>query len=189
MEAPFTVTASRIAWECPWYAIRQDELRLPDGSPGQYNIVTKPDAVWIVPVTPAGEIVLIHNYRHTLGAWCWELPAGSLKDGQSPLEAAQAELWEEVGGRATDWQHLVSAATMNGLGSEIGHFFLARGVTLGRTHHEATEVMTVQAVPAAEALRMACAGEMNDALSMAALLAALPHLGRAALVEGCTSAP
>lgn len=174
--SPYTVLASRRVWACPWYGVRQDDLRLPDGSTGVYNVVESPDAVWIVPVTPTGDVVLIHNYRHTLGAWCWEVPAGSIKPGQSPLQAARAELHEEVGGEASDWRLMITASTMNGLGTEIGHFFLATGVTLGATEHEPTEVMTIHRFPLAEALRMARAGEINDSQSVMALLLAEPLL-------------
>lgn len=179
LASPFTITGSRIAWACPWYAVRQDDLILPDGQPGVYNVIDKGDAVWIVPVTPQGEIVLIHNYRHTLGEWCWELPAGGIKDGQTPLEAAQAELSEEIGGTAADWRFLLRAATMNGLGNEMGYFYLATGVALGPTHHEPTEVMTLHCLPLAEAVRMARAGQINDAVSIMALLLAAAELEHA----------
>ncbi|MCA9945839.1 MAG: hypothetical protein KC449_20290 [Anaerolineales bacterium] len=66
MKRPFKTISSRIAWSCPWYAVRQDEILLPDGSQGVYNTVTKPTAVWILPVTPQGEIVLCHSYRYTV---------------------------------------------------------------------------------------------------------------------------
>lgn len=169
---PITTLVSRIAWECPWYAVRQDRIRLPDGSEGVYNVVIKCDAVWIVPITAAGEVVLIHNYRHTLGEWCWELPAGGIRDGQSPLEAAQRELREETGGVATDWRFLLRVSTMNGVGTEYGHVFLAGGVTLGQPRREPAEVMTVHILPLAKALAMARAGEINDSMSALALLLA-----------------
>ena len=173
---PFIVTGSHIDWSCPWYAIRQDRLTLPNGRAGIYNVVTKCDAVWIVPITAEGRIVLIHNYRYTLDQWCWEIPAGGIKDGQTPLEAARDELREEIGGVASDWRLLIRVATMNGLGDETGHFYLATDVTLGATHHEPTEVMTVHALPPAEALAMARGGQINDAQSVMALLLAEPFL-------------
>lgn len=174
--SPFVVTASRMVWSCPWYAVRQDDLLLPDGTAGVYNVVTKGAAVWIVPVTAAGEVVLIHNYRHTLGTWCWEIPAGGIKVDQTPLQAAQAELYEEIGGQAADWHFLLKAATMNGLGDEVGHFYLATGVMLGEAHPEPTEVLTIHRFPLAEALDMARTGQINDAQSVLALLMAAPLL-------------
>jgi len=169
---PITTLDSHIAWECPWYRIRQDRIRLPDGSEGIYNVVQKNDCVFIVPLTAAGEVVMIYCYRHTLGEWCWELPAGSLKDGQSPLQAAQSELWEEVGGAAADWRLLLKVSTMKGLGTERAYIYLATGVLLGQAHPEPAEVITVHTLPVAEALRMARAGEINDAASVMALLLA-----------------
>ncbi len=171
-EHPITPIESRRAWDCPWYGVRQDRILLPDGSEGVYNVVEHPDAVWIIPLTSAGEIVLIHNYRYPLQEWVWELPSGAIATGESPLEAAQRELREEAGGTAADWRLLMRLSTMDGIGTEHANLFLARGVTLSETAHEAAEVMTVHHFPAAEVIRMARAGEMNDMASVLALLLA-----------------
>lgn len=66
MKKPFQTLSSRTAWSCPWYRVRQDEIRLPDGQTAVYNVVEKPEAVWIIPVTADGEIVLIRTYRYTV---------------------------------------------------------------------------------------------------------------------------
>jgi ADP-ribose pyrophosphatase len=125
-----------------------------------------------VPLTTTGEIVLIHNYRYPLKTWVWELPSGAIAAGESPLEAAQRELLEEAGGTAVDWHLLTRLSTMDGIGTEHANLFLAKGVVLGETAHEAAEVMTVHHFPAAEVIRMARAGEMNDMASVLALLLA-----------------
>jgi ADP-ribose pyrophosphatase len=119
---------------------------------------------------------MIHTYRYTLGQWVWELPAGSIKPEQTPLEAAQEELREEVGGQSTDWQFLTRLSTINGIGNHYGHLFLARNVSLDTPHHEPAEIMTVHKFPLDEALDMARSGHMNDALSVLALLLAAPLL-------------
>lgn len=36
------------------------------------------------------------QYRHALGCTCYELPCGVMEEGETPLEAAQRELEEEV---------------------------------------------------------------------------------------------
>ncbi len=173
---PITPLDSRIAWECPWYRVRQDRIRLPNGGEGVYNVVEKCDAVWAVPVTPAGEIVLIRNYRYPLREWVWELPSGGVADGLTPLESAQRELAEEAGGTATEWRLLLRASAMNGIGTEYAYLYLATDVVLGQAEPEPTEAMSVHRVSAAEALRRARAGEINDAVSALALLLAEPYL-------------
>lgn len=176
MTSPFKTLSTRVAWSCPWYAVRQDEITLPNGQRGEYNVIEKTDAVWIVPVTSAGEIVLVYHYRYTVDDWCWEIPAGGIHPGQSPQEAAVAELREEIGGTAVTLTPLGRFYTANGICNEAGHFFLAQGVTLGRPHHEPAEVMEIHPTPAAEALRMARAGEISDAPSVLALLLCAPLL-------------
>ncbi|MBZ0283631.1 MAG: NUDIX hydrolase [Anaerolineae bacterium] len=173
---PITTIDSRRAWDCPWYGVRQDRILLPNGSEGVYNVLELPDAVWILPVTTAGEIVLLRHYRYPLEKWIWELPAGHVEAGDEPLESAQRELREETGGEASEWRFLLKSNTMKGIGTETAHLFLATGVTLGATAHEPAEVMTVHPLPAAEVLRMARAGEIEDAISVLALLLAEPHL-------------
>lgn len=173
---PITAIESRRAWECPWYAVRQDRIRLPDGSEGVYNVVELPDAAWVVPVTTSGEIVLLRHYRYPLQRWIWELPAGSVEPGGSAEATARRELREEAGGEAAAWWLLHRSATMKGVGTEWAYLFLATGVTLGATAHEPAEVLTVHRFPAHEALRMARAGDIEDAISALALLLAEPHL-------------
>lgn len=173
---PITPIDSRRAWDCPWYGVRQDRILLPNGSEGVYNVLELPDAVWILPVTTAGEIVLLRHYRYPLQKWIWELPAGHVETGDEPLESAKRELREETGGEAAEWRFLLKSNTMKGIGTETAHLFLAMGVTLGATAHEPAEVMTVHPFPPTEVLRMARAGEIEDAISVLALLLAEPYL-------------
>ena len=167
---PLTPIDSRRVWECPWYGVRQDRIRLPNGDEGVYNVVELPDAVWIVPVTDAGEIALLYHYRYPLKMWGWELPSGSIARGDTPLETAQRELREEAGGVATEWEFLMTVSTLKGIGTEHANLFLARGVQLGATAHEPTEVITVHPLPIKQVMAMARAGEIQDAISVLALL-------------------
>jgi len=168
--SPFKTLSSRIAWSCPWYSIRQDDIIMPDGKQGVYNVVEHPGAVWIIPVTPDGKIVLINSYRYTVDEWCIEIPAGGIKSDQSLAEAARAELMEEVGGTAVTLEKVAQFYTMNGIGNEVAHIFLATGVTLGPTNHESAEVLELRPTPIEEALRMARSNEVSDGPSALALL-------------------
>ncbi len=164
-DKPFRTLSSNIVWSCPWYAVRQDKIMLPNGEEGEYNTIVKGAAVWIVPVTPAGEIVLLRHYRYTVDDWCWEIPAGGVKPGQTVVEAAREELHEEIGGRAQSLEKRGRFYTANGICNEEGYYFLATGVTLGSTTHEPAELMEIHPVPIAEVLRMAHAGQITDAPS------------------------
>ena len=175
-KTPFQTLSSRIDWECNWYRVRRDEIALPDGKEATYNVVEMRDSAFILPVTSEGKIVLIRNYRYALKSWIWEIPAGGIQTGETAQEAAERELREEIGGRSYNWQFLLKAATMNGIGNHHSHFFLARDVVLSEAQHEETEAMTIHPMSVKDALNLAKSGEMNDALSICAILLAEPYL-------------
>ncbi len=184
---PFKVLSSRIVWSCPWYRVRQDDIITPDGRPGVYNVVEKADAVWIVPVTRDGSLAMVYQYRHTVEDWCWEIPAGSVEPGSSLVETAREELREEVGGTAANLEYIGRFYLANGICNEVGHIFLATGVTLGEAHHEAAEVMQVHRRPIGEALQMARAGIISDGPTALALLLCaekLQELAAAVTLDG-----
>jgi ADP-ribose pyrophosphatase len=168
---------SRYLWQSRWYSLRQDRLQAPDGREYTYTIIEHPGAVWVVPVTNDGQIVLIWNYRHPVGEYCYEVPAGGLPAGLEPAQrlvqseaVARRELLEEVGGTAAELRYVGCFYTSNGISNEVAYVYLATDVELGQTHRECTESMEIRIVSVAEALRMARGGEIADGPSALALL-------------------
>ena len=106
MKSPYQTLARKYLWKSRWYNLRQDKIQTPDGKQGTYTIVEHPGAVWVVPVTAAGEVILEWQYRYTVHDWCWEVPAGGLLPGLSPEEMARRELAEEIGGIAAQLEYL-----------------------------------------------------------------------------------
>lgn len=168
--SPFVTKSSRIAWSSPWFQVRQDQIQLPDGSPAVYNIVQHDGAVWVIPVTDEGEIVLVYSYRYTVDDWCWEIPAGGIKPGLSMEQSVEAELLEEIGGVARHLEYAGCFYTSNGISNEVAHVYVASGVTLGETNHEPAEVIEVYPMPIREVLAMARANRISDGPSALALL-------------------
>jgi ADP-ribose pyrophosphatase len=169
-EKPFRTVSSQIVWDCPWFRVRQDEIILPDGQSGSYNVIEKPDAVWIVPVTTDGRVVMIRQFRYTVDDHCWEVPAGSVKPDQSLEEAAREELREEVGGEADTLSYVGRFYPANGICNEMGHIFLALDITMGEPRHEAAEVIDIHLKPVADVLHMARSGQITDGPTALALL-------------------
>ncbi|MCS7241429.1 NUDIX hydrolase [Candidatus Caldatribacterium sp.] len=85
-------------------------------------------AVTVVATTPEDKVLLIRQFRAPLGEWLWEIPAGTLEEGEDPLLCAQRELEEETGFFSTDWSYLFSVCLAPGYSSEVIHFFRARNV-------------------------------------------------------------
>ncbi len=107
-----------------------DRVRLPDGAESTRELVQHPGAVAIIPVLPDGKILLVRQYRHAVGKFMWEVPAGKLDvKGESPLNCAKRELREETGYTASDWDELFAFYTSPGFTNERIVLYTAAGLT------------------------------------------------------------
>ena len=98
--------------ETPYFNLRSDRLRLPDGSvKDPYYVLERPDAAIIFPVTEDGEVVLVRQYRPPLERLELGLPAGLVEEGEEPEAAARRELSEETGYSGGEWEPLGALAS------------------------------------------------------------------------------
>lgn len=111
-------------------------------------------AAAIVAVTPAGELLLVEQFRPAVGAATLELPAGLIGDEvetEDASEAAKRELEEETGWRCERCEALHEGVASAGITSERIHMFRATGLTrVGEGGGVEGENITVHAVPLAE---------------------------------------
>jgi ADP-ribose pyrophosphatase len=156
----------------PWLTLRQDHVRLPNGSIIEdYNILEYPDWVNIVAVTTEGMVVLVRQYRHGIRAVHYELPAGVCEATDSgPEQTARRELLEETGYGSGDWSLLSTLSANPGTHSNRTYTYLAKGVTrMQEQQLEATEEFRVHLVKPGEVQRILVTGEIMQALHAAPL--------------------
>jgi 8-oxo-dGTP pyrophosphatase MutT (NUDIX family) len=168
---------SRVVFDNPWITVFEDRVVNPGGGRNDYGHVHfKNRAVAIVPLDEDGNTWLVGQDRYTLGAFTWELPMGGAPLDESPLDAAKRELKEETGLTAVKWTELMQLHTSNSITDEAGIVFIAEDLTEGSSELEETENIELRKVKLTEAVEMAVRGEITDAISVAALLAAARRL-------------
>jgi ADP-ribose pyrophosphatase len=79
------------------FSVDRDLVRLPHGRETTQDVVRHSKSVVLIPVPEPGKVVLIRQYRYAVNTWMWELPAGSVDEGETPEEAAARECHEEIG--------------------------------------------------------------------------------------------
>jgi ADP-ribose pyrophosphatase len=79
------------------FAVDRDRVKMPNGRAVTVDIVRHARSVVLVPVPAPGKVILIRQYRYPVNAFLWELPAGSVDEGESAEEAARRECHEEIG--------------------------------------------------------------------------------------------
>jgi ADP-ribose diphosphatase len=149
-----------------------DEVTLPNGALAHLEVMEHPGAAAVVPLFEDGTVAILRQYRHAVGGWLWEVPAGKLdKPGEEPLECAQRELAEEAGLKASRWQKLGSIYTTPGFCNEIIHLYLARDLSVVPSAHEPDEVIEVHRMTLEAALAMIPTEELRDTKTACALQA------------------
>ncbi len=160
----------------PWRSVISDTLAIGGERTATYTYLATPRAVFVVAVTSGGELLLVRQYRHPVRDWTLEVPAGSVEDGETPLEAAQRELAEEVGGRSTTWRHLTTFYSSSAHLSLRSDIFLATGVEVDAAHPEEDEDVSLVRVPIATAVERARAGGFSEGQTALAILLGTPYL-------------
>jgi ADP-ribose pyrophosphatase len=160
--------ASRRVFTGKILALDVDQVRFPDGSAGELEVIRHPGASAIVPFLsdPTGDdpqILLLRQYRYATSGYLYEIPAGKLDPGESPHACAARELREETGCIAEQIEHLCTTYTTPGFTDEQIHIFLASGITRGDAATEVDEFLEVHTMPLSRAIAMIQEGDIQDA--------------------------
>jgi ADP-ribose pyrophosphatase len=79
------------------FSVDVEKIRLRNGREHETAIVRHRPSVVLIPMEDRDRVVLVRQYRHSIERELWELPAGSLDDGESAEAAARRECEEEIG--------------------------------------------------------------------------------------------
>ncbi len=164
------VLESKTVYQGSVFGVRQDLVVEPGGAEVVRDTVTHPGSVVLLPVFPDGKILLVHQYRHSVGRFLWELVAGRIEGGESPLAAARRELAEETGYSARKFRKLLDVFPTPGFVSENMVVYLAEGLTAGAARPEEDEAISAQRFTLARLEQMMRTGRLRDAKSIAAIL-------------------
>lgn len=128
MNRPIVPTKIRKAFEGRIFSVNIESITLPRGERLEVEIVRHPGSVVLIPMTDAGEVMLVRQYRPAIGRWAWELPAGSLKHGEDPEQAAIRECHEEIGLIPSRMERLGALFPTPGYCDEEMHYYRATGL-------------------------------------------------------------
>ena len=120
-----TIKSDRI-YEGKILNLRLDSVELPDRKYSKREIVEHVDASAIILIED-GKLLMIKNFRNTVNDVIYEIPAGMVEAGETPIETAKRELTEETGYKASDVELVYSLCSSPGYSTEKINFFLAKG--------------------------------------------------------------
>ena len=172
------VLSSQTVYAGKVFGIRRDEVIEPTGVRGTREMITHPGSVVVLPVLPDGRVVLIQQYRYAARQYLWELVAGRIDEGETPLAAAERELREETGYRAKRFRTFLEFFPTPGFLEEKMYLLLAEGLTPGQAEPEDDEKIVARPYTGKQLEQMIRNGKLHDAKTIAGVLYYLRYLAR-----------
>lgn len=156
------------------FRVAVESITLPNGHRLDAEIIRHPPSVVLVPIDEEGRVILVRQYRHAVGRWLWELPAGSTNPGEDLPSAAARECHEEIGLIPSTLEPLGAFFPTPGYCDEEMVFFKATGlrtptVNDPMAHADADEQIEPRAFALDDARALISRGEIADLKTVAGL--------------------
>jgi ADP-ribose pyrophosphatase len=169
--------SSRPIYAHPWIRVREDRAELPDGRTTIYGVVETKPAVGVLPFLDAETVVLVGQYRYVARGFYWEIPTGAVTPGETDEAAAQRELAEEAGYEAARLTKLCTFFTSKSVLDETAVLYSAEDLRPADVRPDPTEFIEVRSFAFTVVLRMVERGDIQDAMTIVAMLHAARQRG------------
>ena len=155
-----------------------DTVELPNGHVMDMEIIQHPGGSAIVAINSEKQLCLLKQYRHAIGDWLWEIPAGKIDNEESPEITAKRELLEEAGVSANRWISLGTFISSPGVFSEIVHLYLALDLDEKLCNNEPGEVFELHWIDIDKAVQWTIDSTINDGKTISAITRACHYINK-----------
>jgi ADP-ribose pyrophosphatase len=163
------VNSKTTLYEGRVFKLLRENVTLNNGVTVDLDVIHHPGASAMIPMSGDDNVILIKQYRHAIGDFIWEIPAGTLDPNETPLECAKRELIEETGFSANTWQKLGEITPLPGYSNERIHMFLAADLVPAEQDLDKDEMLDVHEVSLGKAVEMIHEGAIQDSKTIAGL--------------------
>ena len=144
------------------------------GHPSIYETVHHPGSCAILPLLSTHRLVLLRQFRPSVGKTLWEIPAGTIEAGESALRCARREVQEETGYSAGRLRRIAVFYPSPGFCTEKIYLFLAEDLKPLSQRLEEDERIQVCPLSFRKAFQLLRQGKIVDAKTLIALLLLKP---------------
>lgn len=144
--------------------LERERIRMPGGPATTMEIIRHRGSVVLIPLVGPDQVVLIRQYRHVIGAWIWELPAGTLDAGEAPDAGARRECEEEIGLAPGRVRRLGAWYPTPGFCDELMTYYVCDELAApsGHAHRDADEQIEPHTFTFDAARALVASGQVRD---------------------------
>ena len=145
MGKKWTIKSQKYLINNRWIKVRQDSVMTAKGVEiPDFYVLEYPDCVNVIAITRDGRFIVERQYRHGIQKIHYELCAGNIEKGETPLETAKRELLEETGFGGGRWELYMKCAFNPAILNNMNYTYIARDVErISIQHLENTEEIDV----------------------------------------------
>lgn len=165
----FERKSSRRIYENPYVAVEVYDVVHPGGAEGEHVLIVTPPAAAVL-IGDGGDFLFARQARFGARAETVELVKGGTDAGESPLDCAKREAREELGVEAAHWESLGQLLEIPSIMNAPVEIFYAHGIEHVDRDADDMEDVSLVRIPAEVAMQAAASGQINDAITLAALL-------------------
>lgn len=152
------------------FGLEREEVVLGTGGTVRLDVIRHPGASAVLPLTGDQQLVMVRQYRHAVGGFIWEIPAGTLNPGEDPVACAHRELAEETGFSARGMEKIGEITPLPGYSDERVHLFVAFDLVEAEQRLDEDEWLEVRRLPLDTVMGMVREGVIQDGKTLCALL-------------------
>ncbi len=151
---PWTIHQSQEMYADPWIEVTRDEVTRPDGESGSYATVRVKRGVCVIALDESHNVHLTKEFHYAVGRVTVEGVSGGIEDDESPELAAERELAEELGWRASKWSYLGQVDPFTASICSTVDLYLAEQLQRCESSPEGTELIEPVSMPLQQALSL-----------------------------------
>lgn len=165
-----TTVSSDLIYTGKTIQLRVDTVEVPNRGYQKREIIEHKGAVAILAITNENKVVLVKQFRKAVEQVLYELPAGKIEIGETPLDCAYRELKEETGYSAENLKLIHKYYTTPGFSNQMVFIYLAQGIVPGEKSLEEDEFLEVCEIDLDKAYQMVYENEICDSKTVIGLL-------------------
>ena len=151
------------------FEVVADQVIWPNGKKVKRSLIIHPGISVMVPVLDTDRLILIKQYRYGSKNLLWELPAGTINPGETPLQCAKREIEEEIGYKAKRLEKMISCYSSPHFSTEIVHCFVATDLIKTKINLDDDEIIEAKVFPVKKVKDMINGGKIQDAKTLVTL--------------------